>query len=79
MAQQFTTAPISPNSYVTHILNNMDLVNTLTNKRKDWTKKYHKIIQGIETMADVQLQLQNIINLAEVANIQMVEIETTIL
>ena len=30
-------------------------------------------------MADVQLQLQNIINLAEVANIQMVEIETTIL
>ena len=57
MAQQFTTASISPNSYVTHILNNMDLVNTLTNERKDWTKKYHKIIQGIEIMADVQLQL----------------------
>jgi len=30
-------------------------------------------------MADIQLQLQNIIKLAEVANIQLAEIEMTIL
>ena len=44
MAQQFTTAPISLNSYITCTLNNMDLVNTMTHERKDWTRKYHKII-----------------------------------
>jgi len=30
-------------------------------------------------MADIQFQLQNIINLAKVANIQLAEIKTTIL
>jgi len=30
-------------------------------------------------MADIQMQLQNIIKLAEVANIQLAEIKTTIL
>ena len=35
----------------------MDLIITLNNERKDWTKKYHEIIQGIETMADIQLRL----------------------
>ena len=73
------TAPTSLNSYVSHTINNIDLIITLNNKRKDWTKKYHKIIQGIETIADIQLQLQNIIKLAEVANTQLTEIETTIL
>jgi len=42
-------------------------------------KKYYKIIQGIETMADIQYQLQNIIKLVEVGNTQLAEIETTIL
>ena len=57
----------------------MYLINTLTREKKDWMKKYHKIIQGIETMANIQLQLQNIIKLAEVANTQLAEIETSIL
>jgi len=42
-------------------------------------KKYYKIIWGIETIADIQLQLQNIVKLAEVANTQLVEMGTTIL
>ena len=46
---------------------------------KDWTKKYHKIIWGIEQMVYVQLQLQNIIKLEEEANIKIVEIKSTIL
>ena len=44
MAQQFTTAPTSPNLYVIHTLNNMELVKIINKKRKDWTKKYYKII-----------------------------------
>ena len=43
----------------------------LNKEKKNWTKKYHKIIQGLETMADIQLQIQNIIKL--------VNIETTLL
>ena len=42
-------------------------------------KKYHRIIRRLETMADIQHQLQNIIQLAEVVNTQLAEIETTIL
>ena len=79
IAQQFTTAPISPNPYTNWTLNNMDLVKTMNNKQKDWTKKYHKIIWEIERMVDVQLQLQNITKLAEEANMQIAEIEGTIL
>ena len=42
-------------------------------------RKYYKIIRGLETMFNIQYQLQNIIQLAEVANTQLVEIGTTIL
>ena len=49
-------------------LNNLDLVKTMNQKKKDWMKKYHRIIREIETMVDIQVQLQNIIKLAEVVN-----------
>ena len=51
----------------------------MNDKRKNWTKKYHKIIQGIERMVNMKLQLQNIIKLAEKANTQVAEIEVMIL
>ena len=57
----------------------MDLVKTMNNKQKDWTKKYHKIIQEIKRMVDIQLQLQNITKLAEKANMQIAEIKEMIL
>ena len=79
MAQQFTTTPISPNPYVTYTLNNMNLVNTITQERKDQMKKYYKIIREIEQIVNMQLQVQNIIKLAEKANTQIAEIEMTIL
>ena len=44
MAQQFTTTPTLPNPYVTYTLNNIELVKTMNNERKNWMKKYHKII-----------------------------------
>ena len=42
-------------------------------------KKYHKIIWGIEQIVDIQLQLQNIIKLAEETNTQIAEIKSTVL
>ena len=79
MAQQFTTISISFNPYISCIVNNIDLITTLNNKRKDWTKKYYKIIKEIKTIANIQIQLQNIVKLVKVANMQLAEIETTIL
>jgi len=57
----------------------MALISILTNEKKDWMKKYHMIIQGIKTMADIQLKLQNIIKLVEMANTQLAETEKSIL
>ena len=79
MARQFITAPTSPNPYAIQTLNNMDLVKTMNNKQENWTRKYHKIIWGTERMVDIQMQLQNIIKLEKEANIQIAEIERTIL
>jgi len=42
-------------------------------------KKYHRIIQELETIADIQLQIQTIIKLADVANSQLANIETILL
>jgi len=79
MAQQFTIVPTSPNPYVSCTINNMDLIITLNNEKKDWIRRYYKIIRGLETMANIQLQLQNIIWLAKVADTQLAEVKTTIL
>jgi len=42
-------------------------------------KKYHKIIWGLETIADIQLQLQNIVKLADTMKNQLTYIENTLL
>jgi len=57
MTQQSITIPTSPNLYVSHTVNNMNLITMLNSKRKDWIRKYHKIIREIEIMANIQLQL----------------------
>lgn len=57
----------------------MDLIIALNKKKKDWTKKYHKIIQGLETIIDIQLKIQNITKLADTANNQLVDIEIILL
>jgi len=35
IAHQFITAPTSPNPYVSHTINNINLITTLNNDRKD--------------------------------------------
>jgi len=49
----FATAPSFLNPYVLQIVNNHDLIVTLNREKKDWTKKYYKIIQGLETMVNI--------------------------
>ena len=51
----------------------------LNKEKKNWIKKYYKIIWELETIADIQLQIQNIIKLADTANNQLANIETTLL
>jgi len=57
MSYQFATASTSPNPYIAYTGNNIDFIITLNREKKDWMKKYHKIIQGLETIANIQLQL----------------------
>ena len=51
----------------------------LNKEKKNWIKKYYKIIWELETIADIQLYIQNIIKLADTANNQLANIETTLL
>ena len=44
LTSQFTTAMTFPNPYIPQTLNNMNLIKTVTKDKKDWVKKYHKII-----------------------------------
>ena len=79
MFDQFAAMPTSYNSYITYTINNINLIIILNKQKMNQMKKYHKIIQGLETIADIQLQLQNIIKLADTKNNQLVDIETTLL
>ena len=79
MSYKFTTVPSSPNSYVPCTVNNLDFIMTLNKKKKDWIKKYYKIIQRLKTITDIQLQIQDIIKQANVVNNQLVDIETILL
>jgi len=49
----YTTAPASPNPYVSRKLNNMDQVQVMKREREDWLRLYHKTLKGLETMIDV--------------------------
>jgi len=42
-------------------------------------KKYNYIIQGLERIADIQLQIQNLVKIANAADIELTDIETTLL
>ena len=58
MSSQFTnnymTASISPNPYITRKLNNMDEAKLFKKEHDNCTKLYHKILKGLEAMIDVQ-------------------------
>ena len=48
-------------------------------EREDWTRGYHKMLKGIETMIDVQRMLKDMKKITEETNTTITEIEGTIL
>ena len=75
----YTTAPASPNPYISRKLNNMDQAQVMKKKREDWTRAYHKTLKGIEKMIDVQRMLKDIKRVVEEANTTITEVEGSIL
>ena len=75
----YTTAPTSPNLYISQKLNNMDQVQVMKREREDWIRLYHKTLKGLETMIDVQRMVKDIKNMAEEANITIIEVEGSVL
>jgi len=49
----YTTAPTSPNPYISRKLNNMDQAQVMKREQEDWTRIYHKMLKGIEVMIDM--------------------------
>ena len=48
-------------------------------EREDWTRLYHKILKGLETMINIQRMTKDIKKLAEKANTTIMEMKGTVL
>ena len=57
----------------------MDQVQVMKREREDWTRLYHKMLKGIETMIDVQRIVKNLKKIAEEMSTTVTEMEGTIL
>jgi len=75
----YTTAPASPNPYISRKLNNMDQAQVMKREREDWTRLYHKTLKGIEAMIDVQRMVKDLKKIAEETNMTITEMEEMIL
>jgi len=75
----YATAPASPNPYISRKLNNMNQAQVMKRKREDWSRLYHKMLKGVETMIDVQRLVKDIKKLVEKANTTMMEVKGSVL
>jgi len=75
----YTTAPTSPNSYISRKLNNMDQAQVMKREQEDWTRTYYKMLKGIEAMIDVQRIIKDMKKLAREANTTVMKMEGSIL
>jgi len=75
----YTTAPTSPNPYISRKLNNMDQAQVMKREREDWERTYHKTLKGIEAMIDIQRMMKDMKKIAEETNTTVMEMEETIL
>jgi len=75
----FTTAPTSPNPYISRKLNNMDQAQVMKKEREDWKRMYHKTLKGLEAMIDIQRVMKDIKKLAEEVSTTVAEMKGTIL
>ena len=57
----------------------MNQAQVMKREWEDWTKMYHKMLKGIETIIDVQKMIKDIKKLAEEANTVVTEMEEAIL
>ena len=79
ITNNYTTAPTSPNPYISKKLNNMDQAQVMKKEREDWIRLYHKTLKGIKAMIDVQRMLKNIKKIAKETSMIVIEMEETIL
>ena len=79
ITNNYTTAPTSPNLYITRRLNNIDKVQVLKKEWDNWTKLYYKTMKGLEVMIDVQGQIWEIMKIAGEINTMIMEMEDNIL
>ena len=75
----YTTAPTSPNPYISRKLNNIDQAQVMKKEQEDWMRLYHKTLKRLETMIDVQRMAKDIKKLAEEMNTMLMEMEGTVL
>ena len=75
----YTMASAFLNPYVSKKLNNMDQAQVIKREREDWSRLYHKTLNGLETIIDVQRQVKDIKKLAEEANTMVTEVEGSVL
>jgi len=75
----YATALISPNPYISRKLNNMDQAQVMKRERENWLRLYHKMLKRLEMMIDVQRMVKDIKKLAEEANTIITEVEGSVL
>ena len=75
----FTTAPTSPNPYISRKLNNMDQAQVMKKERENWERTYHKTLKGPEMIIDVQRVIKDIKKLVKEASTTVAEMKGNIL
>ena len=75
----YTTAPTSPNPYISRKLNNIEEAKMMKKERNNWMKLYYKTLKWLEAMIDVQKQVKDIMKIAVEMNTTITEMEKTIL
>jgi len=75
----YTTAPTSPNPYISRKLNNMDQAQVIKRESEDWERTYHKTLKELEVMINIQRMMKDIKKLAEETSTTVMEMEETIL
>jgi len=75
----YTTAPASPNPYVSRKLNNIGQAQVMKREREDWERTYHKTLKGLEAMINIQRVMKDMKKLAEETSMTVTEMEGTIL
>jgi len=75
----YTTAPTSPNPYITRKLNNINEAKLMKKERNYWVKMYYKTLKELEAKIDVQRQVKDMMKIVAETNMTITKIEDTIL